>query len=103
MFQDSRCDSGSKSELLRTASEPTPWITYSLRPKSLRLIKGNFGTWTQLGLFNNQSTSRALTRLLSKRGSLPAHQKDKKESQAVKVARLSCHRFRVNRYGCGWA
>jgi hypothetical protein len=30
---------------------PTRWITYSQRPKSLRRIKGNFGTWTRLGLF----------------------------------------------------
>jgi hypothetical protein len=38
----------------------TQWITYSLRPKSRRRIKGNFETWTQLGLFNNLSAFRVL-------------------------------------------
>jgi hypothetical protein len=35
----------------RAVLKPRHWITYSRSPKSCNGIKGNFATWTRLGLF----------------------------------------------------
>ena len=47
---------------------PTLWILHSQRLKSRRRFKGNFETWTRLGLFNNHSASRG-THSWASRGS----------------------------------
>jgi hypothetical protein len=43
--------SGGGEPTFADSPEPTQWITYSQRPKSRSRIKGNFETWTRLGLF----------------------------------------------------
>jgi len=48
--------------------EPTQWITYSKRPKSCNGIKGDFVTWTRLGLEGRVENKKS-SRLVDKTGS----------------------------------
>jgi len=59
VFHDSPEKCGANRPTYPNGPEPTQWITYSQRPKSFRPIKGNFETWTQLGLLTMNDADAA--------------------------------------------